>query len=88
MKKNTLLLALAGLVVVGLLYLAMPKPSYISKDIERDHARFTPAESVDVAMAMRLVTHEAPQILAPPTVTPPLLVFPPSPDDLAKLSGE
>jgi hypothetical protein len=88
MKKNTLLLALAGLVLIGLLYIALRKPSPISKDIERDHARFTPAESVDVAMAMRLVTHEPPQILAPPTAVPPLLLFPPSADDLAKLSGQ
>lgn len=88
MKKNATLLALGFLVLLGLLYLAVPRKTPISKDIERDHARFTPSESVDVAMAMRLVTHDPPQFLAPPTATPPLLLFPPSAEDLAKLSGQ
>jgi hypothetical protein len=45
-------------------------------------------ESIDLSMAMKLVTHEAPQMLNPPAEVPPLLVFPPSTEDLAKLSDE
>lgn len=59
----------------------------ISKDLVKDHSRFTPTESIDVAQAMRLVTHDAPKMLAPPQAVPPLLVFPPSAEDLARLSG-
>jgi hypothetical protein len=60
----------------------------IASDVQKVNARFTPMESIDLSMAMKLVTHEAPQMLNPPAEVPPLLVFPPSTEDLAKLSGE
>lgn len=63
------------------------KMAYISKDIVKDHARFTPKESVDVAMAMKLVTHDAPKMLAQPEAIPPLVLYPPSAEELARLSG-
>ena len=87
-------LAIAGLVLMILLgfgWLTVPsdlKMKYIAKDIQRDHARFTPTESVDVAQAMKLVTHEPPQMLSPPVDVPRLLLYPPSAEDLARLSGQ
>jgi hypothetical protein len=45
-------------------------------------------ESIDLSMAMKLTTHEEPQMLNPPMKISPLLLFPPSSEDLAKLSGE
>lgn len=52
-----------------------------------ERKRFTPDQSVDIAMAMKLVTHEPPRMLAPPEPVPPLLLFPPSEEDLERLSG-
>jgi hypothetical protein len=52
------------------------------------NARFTPMESIDLSMAMKLTTHDAPQMLNPPAEVPQLLVYPPSSEDLMKLSGE
>jgi hypothetical protein len=63
------------------------KMDSISKDIVKDHSRFTPTESIDVAQAMRLVTHDPPKMLAPPQAAPPMLTYPPSTEDLARLSG-
>jgi hypothetical protein len=86
-------LALAGLLlilVLGFGWLAMPsdvKMKIIASDIRKDHSRFTPSESIDVAQAMKLVTHDPPSMLAPPESGPPLLLFPPSAEDLARLSG-
>ena len=59
----------------------------IAKDIAKDHSRFTPSESIDVAQAMRLVTHDPPKMLVPPTPSPPVLLYPPSAEDLARMSG-
>ncbi len=87
-------LAIVGLVVVlvlGFGWLVVPsdvKMAYIQKDIQKDHSRFTPSESVDVAMAMKLVTHDVPKMLAPPSDIPPLVLYPPSAEDLARLSGD
>lgn len=64
------------------------KMASIAKDIQKDHSRFTPNESVDVAMAMKLVTHEAPRMLNPPKEPNVLLLFPPSAEELARLTGE
>ena len=59
----------------------------IAKDIAKDHSRFTPSESIDVAQAMRLVTHDPPKMLMPPVASPPVLLYPPSAEDLARMSG-
>jgi hypothetical protein len=37
---------------------------------------------------MKLTTPETPQMLNPPAEVPQLLMFPPSSEDLMKLSGE
>lgn len=88
--RNLAIVGLVIIIVLGFGWLVAPadaKMAYISKDIAKDHSRFTPTESVDVAMAMKLVTHAAPSMLAPPEEIPPLVLFPPSAEDLALLSG-
>ena len=84
---------LLGLLVVFLIaafaYLATPRDKYhvfIAHDLERDAARFTPEDSVDLAFANGL-RHEAPRMLNPPAAVSPLLLYPPSEEDLARLSG-
>lgn len=88
--RNLAILGFVLIIVLGFGWLVAPadvKMKYISKDIAKDHSRFTPTESVDVAMAMKLVTHDAPKMLAPPEKIPPLVLYPPSAEDLARLSG-
>jgi hypothetical protein len=84
------MLAVVVAVVVAFAYL-MARPSFVQQKIDSDvqkvNARFTPAESIDLSMAMKMTTHEAPQMLNPPAPVRPLLLFPPSDEDLAKLSG-
>lgn len=94
MKKSVsryVLLAVVLAVIAAFAYL-MARPNRlqekIASDVQKVNARFTPMESIDLSMAMKLVTHEAPQMLNPPAEVPPLLMFPPSTEDLAKLSGE
>ena len=94
MKRQTrkyIVIALVTAALLGLLSLLMPSSNVVARmvqeDIVKDNARFTPSESVDVAMAMKLVTHEPPSMLAPPAAIPPLLLFPPSAGDLERLSG-
>lgn len=59
-----------------------------SRDSVMDLKRFTPSESVDIAMAMKMVTHAPPKMLNPPSDMPTLLLYPPSDEDLRLLSGE
>ncbi len=92
MKRQTLLLGvLVLLLIVGFLVLvSRPDTSMMSRvqrDLARDVARFTPENSVDVAMAMKLVTHDPPKMLNPPSPPPPLLLYPPSEDTLARMCG-
>jgi hypothetical protein len=44
-------------------------------------ARFLPQNSLDISMAMGLITHDPPTMLNPPTPGPPLLLYPRSPGD-------
>lgn len=88
--KNLAILGLVLIIVLGFGLLAFRpdlKMAAIASDIQKDHSRFTPSESIDVAQAMKLVTHDPPSMLAPHQPTPPLLLFPPSSEDLARLSG-
>ena len=85
-------LVVVGLVVllgVGFWYLANPTSyaAQVAKTSIQEKLRFTPDQSVDVAMAMGLVTHEPPHMLNPPAPGPPLLLYPPTEQDLARLSG-
>lgn len=91
MKKSHLLFALVVAVIAAFAFL-MVRPDRlkqkVASDVEKVNARFSPAESIDLSMAMKMITHESPQMLNPPAEIPPLLVYPPSSEDLAKLSGE
>jgi hypothetical protein len=91
MKFNKyILVGLLALAVAGIAYLLTPRDAmraYVNSVDRMERKRFTPAESVDIAMAMKLVTHEPPRMLAPPDPQPPQLLFPPTDEDLARLSG-
>lgn len=93
MKRRELLMtAVVVFLVVAFLSMvskqAMPTlMDRVNQDRARDVARFTPESSVDIAMAMKLVTHAPPSMLNPPMPSPPTLLFPPSQLDLERLSG-
>lgn len=93
MKRRSLLLAaVVGFLILAFLVLvskaaAPTLASRVAQDRARDVARFTPENSVDIAMAMKLVTHAPPSMLNPPKPGPPTLLFPPSVQDLERLSG-
>lgn len=86
-----------GVLVAGLLVLflrtvsAPPASSYadeVARSVESDRRRFRPENSLDIGMAMGLITHDPPKMLNPPSQGPPLLLFPPSAETLASLSGQ
>jgi hypothetical protein len=90
MKKATIVGIAVVVLVLAFVYLVKtsdPKMKYIASDIEKDHSRFAPGNSVDIDMAMKLITHDPPHMLNPPGAMPTLLLYPPSADDLARLSG-
>jgi hypothetical protein len=62
-------------------------PARVQQDLANEKKRFLPQNSVDIAMAMKMVTHDPPSLLAPPEPQLPLLVYPPSEETLARLSG-
>ena len=88
--RNFALVGFALILILGFGFLVWTKDvkmDAIAKDIAKDHSRFTPSESIDVAQAMRLVTHDPPKMLVPPVASPPVLLYPPSAEDLARMSG-
>lgn len=87
--RDIAVVGLVVLLVLGFWYLANPSSyqAQIARDVVRDKMRFSPQNSLDIAMAMGLVTHDPPQMLAPPEPGPPTLLYPPSESDLARLSG-
>lgn len=92
MKRQKLLLAgIVVLLVVGFLYLvSSPDTSMearVARDHQRDVARFLPQNSLDISMAMGLITHDPPTMLNPPAPQPPLLLYPPSQETLANMCG-
>lgn len=94
MKKPStkwILIALAVVVVAAFVYSLRPANA-VQAQVDRDsaivNARFTPSDSVDVAMAMKILVHDEPSMLHPPEKTTPMLLYPPSTSDLERLSGE
>lgn len=81
MKRRDMLLAgvVAFLLIAFLILVskaAVPTlADRVARDSARDIARFTPENSVDIAMAMKLVTHAPPSMLNPPKPGPPTLLF-------------
>jgi hypothetical protein len=92
MKRSNLIVAgLVLLLILGFLTLISSQDSSqearVARDHKRDVARFLPQNSLDISMAMGLVTHDPPSMLNPPNPGPPLLLYPPSAETLASLSG-
>lgn len=87
-RRSFALVVFAALVLAGFAYLLWPKKSLIAYDLARDGARFTPEESVDLAFATGQMTHSPPHIEHPYGPVPPQLLYPPTPEDLERLSGE
>lgn len=92
MKRQKLVLAgLVLLLILGFLYIfSVPDGSMearVERDRKRDVARFLPQNSLDISMAMGLITHDPPTMLNPPTPGPPLLLYPPSQETLANMCG-
>ena len=92
MKRQQLILAgLVTLLILGFIYIASgPDVSVqgrVDRDIKRDVARFLPQNSLDISMAMGLITQDPPTLLNPPTPGPPLLLYPPSQETLATMCG-
>jgi hypothetical protein len=62
-------------------------PARVQRDLANEKKRFLPENSVDISMAMKLITHEPPRMLAPPGPQPPLLMYPPSEETLERMTG-
>lgn len=91
-RRNLLLAVVVGFLVIAFLVLVSKSAAptlagRVAQDRARDVARFTPENSVDIAMAMKLVTHAPPSMLNPPKPGPPTLLFPPTALELERLSG-
>lgn len=85
-KTKTIYWVIAAVVALAFyLFLNPPAPEFISTN-SMDVNRFGP-ESVDMQLAMGTLQRDKPHMLAPTPVLKPLLLFPPSQDDLEKLSG-
>jgi len=85
--KSKIVYWIAGAAFALALYLLINQstPTFTatySKDVDR----FGP-NSVDMQMAMGTLHSDPPYTMAPKPALKPLLLFPPSQDDLAKLSG-
>lgn len=61
--------------------------SRVQQDLANEKKRFLPQNSLDISVAMNLITQDEPRLLAPTVAQPPLLLFPPSEETLARLSG-
>jgi hypothetical protein len=62
-------------------------PARVQRDLANEKKRFLPENSVDISMAMKLITHEPPSFYGPPGTQPPLLLYPPSEETLERMSG-
>ena len=85
MKVKAVYWAVAAVVVLALYLLLNPPTEFVSTN-QSDVSRFGP-DSLDVQMGMGTFRPDPPSMLAPPRNLKPLLLFPPSEEDLAKLSG-
>lgn len=85
-KSKTLYLIAAAAVVLALYLLLNPPAPDFTATFSKDVSRFGP-DSVDVQMAMGTLHSDPPKMMVPAPTLKPLLLFPPSQDDLAKLSG-
>jgi hypothetical protein len=80
---GVLLFAAIILVLFGYIFGSTGFQSTYDPDI----SRFS-ENSIDVAMANGTVKHETPTMYSPPAASKPTLLFPPSDEDLQRLSGK
>lgn len=90
-RKVKILLGIAVVVFLIFVISTTSSTQTVAGQVHRDSviekSRFTPENSLDIAMAMKLVTHDPPHMLNPPVEGPPLLLYPPSEEELRRLSG-
>jgi hypothetical protein len=85
--KSKVVYWIAAAAVLLALYLLIATPtSTLTATYSKDVDRFGP-DSVDVQMATGTLRSDPPYIMAPTPALKPLLLFPPSEEDLKKLSG-
>lgn len=80
-----LLCVVAGVLLASYLILG-PARTFLWTSAD-DLVRFMPAYSIDIAMAMGLARHDTPIITHPAPPVPELLTYPPTAEDLERLSG-
>jgi hypothetical protein len=85
MKVKTLYWGVVAVLVLAL-YLLINTPPNLVSTYSNDVNRFGP-DSVDIQMASGTLQYDPPHMLAPAPSLKPLLLFPPSQQDLEKLSG-
>ena len=64
--KKWLLAALVIAVIVAFAYITVTPnrlQQKIDSDVAKVNARFTPSESIDLSMAMKILTHDPPQMM-------------------------
>jgi hypothetical protein len=85
--KTKIVYWIAGAAFALALYLLISQStSTFTSTYAKDVDRFGP-DSVDMQMAMGTLQTDPPYIMAPKPALKPLLLFPPSEEDLKKLSG-
>ena len=94
MKSQFLVMGGLALILVILLTImsnqsvgAMSLQERVQKDLSNEKARFLPENSLDIAMAMKIITHDSPVLLSPAVPQPAQLLYPPSEETLARMSG-
>lgn len=85
---TALALTLLSLVLLKDIWTAWPRSDArrLHLEIGRDQARFDPMNSIDLQFGNGTATHDAPSMLAPPTIGK-MLVFPPSAETLHEMNG-
>lgn len=84
-SKAVYWIAAAAIVLALYLFINPPSPDFVATRTD-DVSRFSP-DSLDVQLAMGGFTRDPPKTLASPPPMKALLLFPPSEEDLNKLSG-
>ena len=85
-KSKTVYWVAAAVIIVALyLFVNPPAAGFVATRTD-DVSRFSP-DTLDVQLAMGGFTRDPPKTLASPPPLKALLLFPPSEDDLKKLSG-
>jgi hypothetical protein len=95
-RVTLVMVGIAGLLILTFLLMGAQQKMYpgvvdlssrVQTDLANEKKRFRPENSVDISMAMKIITHEPPSMLAPPAPGAPLLLYPPSEETLRRLSG-